>query len=287
MKKLKILSLFDGISATNQALKNLGIEYDYYASEIDKYAIQVTQKNFPNTVQLGDVKDIWTHRLNSYDAESYNEDDGEPIILHYGKNREDTWGGDFDLLSFGFPCQDLSIAKKDRKGLDGERSGLFYEALRILKEVKPKYFLAENVASMSKEMKDIISKELGVEPIVINSDRFVQQNRQRIYWTNIDVQNIPERPNWNGQFYQWRRTHFRKNQSGVCPTLTANMGTGGHNVPLKSENKNDKLTPNECARLQGFPDNYHDGISNTQAYKCYGNSFTVPVIQHILKYLEL
>ena len=280
MKKLKILSLFDGIGACQVALKNLGIEYDYFASEIDPYAIKVTQANFPKTVQLGDVKDIFTEK--AFEEYDEYEDEGERGILHYGQ-RDSMWGGDFDLLVGGSPCQDLSIAKKNRQGLSGIRSGLFFKYVTLLKELKPRYFLFENVASMSKESQNIISEELGVQPIMINSDIFVQQNRKRLYWTNIPVDSLPKRPDWQGDFYQWRRNHFRKNKSGVCPTLTANMGTGGHNVPLKSENKEDKLSVNECCRLQGFPDGFADSISRSQGYKALGNSFTVPVIEHILK----
>jgi DNA (cytosine-5)-methyltransferase 3A len=258
MKKLKILSIFDGIAGCRQALKELNIDCDYYASEIDKYAIQVANANHPDITQLGDVKSITK---------------GDEMFFYLNN---------FDLLIGGFPCQSFSIAG-NRKGLQDERGQLFFEALRILNEVKPKFFLFENVASMSKDNQDFISEKLGVKPIMINSDRFVQQNRKRLYWTNIKIDKLPERPNWKGDFYQWRRTYYRKNQSGVCPTLTANMGTGGHNVPLKSMNKNDKLSVNEVANLQGFPDNYVSMVSNTQAYKALGNSFTVPVIKHILK----
>jgi DNA-cytosine methyltransferase len=129
---MKILSLFDGISVAQQALKELGVEPTYYASEIDKYAIQITQKNFPNTIQVGSVTEL--------------------------KGDDFT---DIDLMIGGSPCQDLSIAKKNRKGLDGERSGLFWEYVRILKEIKPKYFVLENVNSMPKEAKQVITEALG------------------------------------------------------------------------------------------------------------------------------
>lgn len=141
--KLKVLSLFDGISGAQQALKNLGIEYEYYASEIDKYAIQITQKNFPNTTQLGDIKKI-----------SFYENFDKTILCTDKLEIE----ADFDILCGGSPCQDLSIAKKGRKGLEGERSGLFYEYVRILKEVKPKFFILENVASAPLEAKIIMAK---------------------------------------------------------------------------------------------------------------------------------
>ena len=279
----RILSLFDGVSACQVALKNLGIEYNYYASEIDPYAIKVTQGNFPNTIQLGNVKYIAFSEMEIFDKFLMLKKRKKILTLRTKKFECIRELELFDILCGGSPCQDLSIAKKDRKGLEGERSGLFYEYVRILNEVKPKYFLFENVASMSKEAQNMISEELRVQPIMINSDIFVQQNRKRLYWTNIPIDNLPERPDWQGDFYQWRRNHFRKNKSGVCPTLTANMGTGGHNVPLKSENKEDKLTVNECCRLQGFPDGFIDSISRTQGYKALGNSFTVPVIEHILK----
>lgn len=151
---MRVLSLFDGISGAQQALKNLGIIPEvYYASEIDKHAIAITMKNFPNTIQLGDVRNITKEMV-----------------------------GEIDLYIGGFPCTDLSIAKANRLGLAGERSGLFYEALRILREIKPKYFLIENVNSMPKADKEIISKELDVECIMINSSLLSAQQRKRLYW---------------------------------------------------------------------------------------------------------
>ena len=128
---MKVLSLFDGISCARVALERAGIKVDaYYASEIDKYAMQVSEKNYPDICRVGSVV-------------------GLNLIL------------EIDLLIGGSPCQDLSIAKKDRKGLDGERSGLFWDYVRILQEVKPKYFVLENVASMPKEAKEIITKALA------------------------------------------------------------------------------------------------------------------------------
>src|SRR5574343_732867 len=135
---MKLLSLFDGMSGTQQALKDLGIIPEvYYASEIDKYAIQITQKNFPDTIQLGNIRNIT--------KENY------PEIFYT----------EFDLIIGGSPCQDLSIAKSNRKGLDGERSGLFFEFVRILKEVKHKHFLLENVYSMPKDSAIEISRILN------------------------------------------------------------------------------------------------------------------------------
>lgn len=162
---MRVLSLFDGISCGQLALRRAGVKIDvYYASEIDKYAIQVTQKNFPNTIQLGDVTKI----------------DFTQFI------------GKIDLLIGGSPCQDLSIAKKDRKGLEGSRSGLFFKYVEALQTIKPKYFLLENVASMKKEDRDIITEIMGVEPIMINSALLSAQQRKRYYWTNIPNVTQPE-----------------------------------------------------------------------------------------------
>jgi DNA-cytosine methyltransferase len=252
---MKVLSLFDGMSCGQIALQRAGIDVsEYMACELDKYAIKVTQANYPNTIQMGDVTKV---------------------------------GGRFlkpDLLIGGSPCQGFSFAGK-QLNFNDPRSKLFFEFVRILRESKPKYFLLENVR-MKKEYQDVISEHLGVEPIEINSDRFVQQNRARLYWTNMRVSELPKRPDWKGNFYQWRRTYFRMNKNGVCPCFTANMGTGGHNVALKTKDLKDKLTPIECERLQTVPDNYTNHVSNTQRYKMLGNGWTVDVIAHIFRGLK-
>lgn len=167
---MKILSLFDGVSCARLAIEKNGIPIEaYYASEIDKYAIKVTQANRPNTIQLGSVSGIkvWQNEL----------DVSENRILFLP-----AFKAEIDLLIGGSPCQDLSIAKKDRKGLDGERSSLFWEYVRILNEVKPKYFILENVASMPQKDKDIISQTLGVQPVMINASLVSAQNRKRLFW---------------------------------------------------------------------------------------------------------
>ena len=161
---MNVLSLFDGISCARVAIDRLGVDYTYYASEIDKYAIEIAKKNYPDTIHLGDVKSI--------SADMFDK----PI----------------DLLIGGSPCQDLSIAKANRNGLDGERSGLFWEYVRIWKELKPKYFVIENVNSMSKEAKRVITETMGVEPIMINASLVSAQNRKRLFWTNIPGVTLPE-----------------------------------------------------------------------------------------------
>lgn len=309
---MKVLSLFDGISCARVALDRAGIKVDtYYASEIDKYAIQVSQKNYPGIVRIGDVTTV-----SKYVTLGITRD------VDYVLN-------DIDLLIGGSPCQDLSIAKKNRKGLDGERSGLFWEYVRILKEVKPKYFILENVASMPKEAKEIISEALGVQPIMINAALVSAQNRKRLFWTNIPgvvqptdreiyLQDILESGENAVQKNSWKYKEGKPRfYEGKCPTLSANMGTAGGHVPYAVPDKSycidanyhkganweqytkkkrrqlviddgdlRKLTPIECERLQGLPDNYTEGVSNTQRYKCLGNAFNVDVVAHILSFIK-
>ena len=159
---MNVLSLFDGMSCGRIALGRADIKVDnYYSSEIKDYAIEVANNNYPEDKKnrLGDITTIKGSDL--------------PTI---------------DLLIGGSPCQDFSGANKDRSGLDGIKSGLFYEWLRLKNEIKPKYFLLENVR-MKKEHQDIISKELGYEPIIINSRLYAPQLRHRLYWTNIPLVN--------------------------------------------------------------------------------------------------
>lgn len=156
-----VLSLFDGISCGQIALNRVGIEYDnYFASEIDREAIKVTMKNYPNTIQLGDVREIKAENL--------------PKI---------------DLLIGGSPCQGFSFAGKGLN-FDDPRSKLFFEYVRLKNETQPKYWLLENV-KMKAEYQNIISGYLGVEPIMINSNLVSAQNRVRYYWTNIPVKGLP------------------------------------------------------------------------------------------------
>ena len=168
---IKVLSLFDGMSCGQIALDQLGIEVDtYYASEIDKYAIEITQKNFPETIQVGDITKL--------DPKDF---------------------ADVDLIMGGSPCQGFSFAGK-QLAFDDPRSALFFEFIRMLKAIKPKYFLLENVR-MKKEFVDIISQQVsecypeitfGIQPVLINSSLLSAQSRQRFYWTNIPNIKQPE-----------------------------------------------------------------------------------------------
>ena len=152
---MNVLSLFDGMSCGMIALDRLGIKVDnYYAAEIDKYATQVSEANYPDIIRLGDVCGVKAKDL--------------PKI---------------DLILAGSPCQGFSFAGK-QLAFDDPRSMLFFEFVRLLKECKPKYFLLENVR-MKKEYLDVISDQVGVQPIFINSSLVSAQSRQRYYWTNI------------------------------------------------------------------------------------------------------
>ena len=294
-----VLSLFDGMSATQQALKELGVPVTrYYASEIDSYAMQITSKNFPDTIQLANVQGVEIKHL--------------ALVP--------------DLIVAGSPCQDVSFAGKG-KGLAGERSGLFFEAIRIIKEAKainPNVkVLIENV-KMKKEhmdtMSDALSEALGerVTPQLLNSRLVSAQNRQRLYWYNWETIEEPEdrglvlkdilEPNLEsyGDMEEIFDKEFKLSKDGLChignaklsgnqtikrvyhaegkaPTLTT-MG-GGHREPkiYTGDMKFRKLTPLECERLQTFPDGYTEGVSNTQRYKMLGNSFTVKMVKCILR----
>ena len=171
MKSINVLSLFDGMSCGQIALDQLGIPVkNYFAAEIDKYAIQVAQANYPDTAHLGDVQNIktsGTHLMDEFDC-----------------------GHKIDLLIGGSPCQGFSFAGK-QLNFDDPRSMLFFEYVRLLKALKPKYFLMENV-KMKKESMDIITEYLGVEPVEINSNLVSAQNRKRLYWTNIPMDGLPD-----------------------------------------------------------------------------------------------
>jgi len=159
---MNVLSLFDGMSCGREALERCGFWVDnYYASEIDKYAMQIAKKNYPDTIHIGDVMQVKVSNL--------------PAI---------------DILIGGSPCQGFSFAGK-QLNFEDPRSKLFFEFVRLLKECKPKYFFLENV-KMKKEHQDVISSYLGVEPIDLNSALVSAQNRKRLYWTNIQGYEAPK-----------------------------------------------------------------------------------------------
>ena len=357
---MKVLSLFDGISCGRVALERAGFNVEtYYASEIDKYATKVSEKNYPDIIRVGDITK-W-------------------------KDWDINWG-EIDLVMAGSPCQGFSMAGKG-KAFNDERSALFFEFVNILNHIKqfnPNVkFLLENV-KMKQQYMDVITGLLGENPLFINSNLVSAQNRQRLYWANWDfcepsdrgisladiLQDEDEIDNVHFN-YNFKERKFGSSGKDIteatkAPCLLASMGTGGGNVHYKKLNKkgtlkrdqgkascltgggnsggnhsdmdiivrgcaqrgrnivdgkrkdykgapteqrieyrNDdksnclttvqkdtlvstncvvrRLTPIECERLQTLPDNYTEGVSNTQRYKALGNGWTVDVIAHILR----
>ena len=291
---MNVLSLFDGISCGRVALERAGFEIDnYYAAEIEPNAIKIAQKNYPDTIQLGDVRNVTTKDLKH-----------------------------ITLLIGGSPCQDLSVYKFDRgdvKGLEGKKSSLFYQFERLYKELNPKYFLLENVP-MQEEWKNIISEILGVQPIMINSNLVCAADRKRLYWTNIPGIEQPDdtgiilndiifpaeeveakywynKPfTYNGddkkvqctlEFNGHRNMKEVYNLKGKCNTLLCDGDGGNRQKKVYQDGRCRKLTPLEYERLQTLPDNYTEGISDSARYTAVGNGWTVDVISHIFENMEI
>lgn len=300
---MNVLSLFDGISCGLQALKELGIPIDtYYASEIDKYAIEVAQKNHPEIIQLGDVCN-W-------------------------KNWDINWEG-IDMIIGGSPCVGFTLAGKRLK-FDDPRSALFFQYRDILNYVREKNprvkFLLENVV-MDHETKLVLDEEMGVEAIYINSNLFSPQNRARYYWTNLEVSELPQNNSmvirdilnkeddnnpktyvskvhlnaWL-KSYDWKPNEVNKKSKPLmasyykqpphCPYIQyREERSEAEELETKSSIYR-RLSPLECERLQTLPDNYtlvqyENGKENswTQRWKMLGNGWTVSVIKHIFKSL--
>jgi len=310
---VNILSLFDGISCGMIAAERAGLKVDkYYASEIDKYASQVSQANYPDIIRLGDVTG-W-------------------------RDWSIDWAG-IDLLIGGSPCQGFSFAGK-KLAFDDPRSKLFFvyvDILNHIRSVNPNVkFLLENV-KMKKEHLAVITEMLGVEPVFINSNLVSAQNRQRYYWANWEitqpedkgivladiVEHDPKEITVMSEAFTTRNKHIlRDDFSGKAKSLSAmeyvkngrqgdyiivqyprGKNAGGakaldgkvpsltssfweQNNHLSDGDKFRKLTPIECERLQTLPDDYTAGISNTQRYKAIGNGWTVDVIAHIFNCMK-
>jgi DNA (cytosine-5)-methyltransferase 3A len=264
---MNVLSLFDGMSCGQIALSELGVKYNkYYASEIDVHAIKVAKTNYPETIQLGDVT-----KLNSKEL---------PKI---------------DLLIGGSPCTGFSMAGK-RLNFEDPRSRLFFEYIRLLKELKPKYFLLENV-KMKKEWENTITEHMGVEPIEINSSLVSGQNRVRLYWTNIPIKKLEDKKITISDIIgeecigAARRARYINGTDGKTEQRTE-LRTDKKANAMTTVKKNSMiqlkdgtlryLTRNEAEELQNVPKDYTLCISETQAHKMLGNGWTVGIIKHIL-----
>ena len=288
---MRVLSLFDGIACGRLALERAGIPVErYVAYEIEPNAIKVSKANWNDVEHCGDV-----------------------TVADFSQYKG------FDAIIGGFPCQDLSINKRNRKGLEGNRSGLFWHLVRAIEEVNPKYFLVENNYKMPQKDQDIITKTLGVEPILIYSGKVSAQSRYRLYWTNIPNVQQPEDLHIylkdiveHGETKEKDLTNFTKFNNktytnydrparigtigkggqgervysieGKSVTLTANGGGRGAKGGLYLINGTvRKPTPIECERLQTLPDNYTACLSDNERRKVIGNGWTVDVIAHILR----
>ena len=291
---MNVLSLFDGISCGQIALERAGVKVDkYYASEIEEFAISITQKNYPDTVQIGDVFNIDYSKLDK-----------------------------IDLLIGGSPCTYWSNARAKGTGReltpDGIGGQLFMQYVKALKITKPKYFLYENNNSMSKDIKKFITKELGVEPILINSSLVSGQIRRRLYWTNIPNIQEPEdkgiklidvlekyvddkyylsekmkryaMSSGTKNFYVKPEINLEKarplttapnKRAGTTTYITDDFVNGGSTERMR------RLTPIEYERLQTLPDNYTyltgHKFEDSKRYKAIGNGWTIDVIAHIFK----
>ena len=270
---INVLSLFDGISCGQVALERVGIEIkNYYASEIEENAIKVTYNNYPNTHQIGDVTKL--------DFNNFKE---------------------VDLLIGGSPCQGFSFAGK-QLNFNDERSKLFFKFVEALEIIKPKYFLLENV-KMKKEFEDIITKYLGVKPILINSSDFSPGQRPRLYWTNIPIKewkdldiklvsiledNVEEKYFISEKKKAFIKRHnvklqFPRDKAFTIPAQFWKQGKQECRNLILDNGRWRRFTPLEVERIHTLPDNYTKGIPDTQRYACCGNGWTVDVIAHIFK----
>lgn len=298
---MNVLSLFDGISCGQIALERAGIKVNtYYASEIKKNAIKVTKLNYPNTIHIGDVTKV------SYKNGILHTENGDYNV------------GKIDLLIGGSPCQNFSVARtmmnKKIDGLDGDKSSLFYEYLRLLNEIKPQYFLLENV-KMKKKSENELNQFLGVKGIHINSKLVSYQNRERIYWTNIPDIIIPDDKNIDFQDYKdtdykyckefkvnktpsrermWNQGNGR-NDNGSCANitesnkiycLTRKQDRCPNSGLIEFEDFCRYLTRRELELAQTVPIGYTNCVSYNQAQDLLGDGWTVDVITHILSYIS-
>lgn len=294
---MNVLSLFDGISCGMVALNRAGVPVDrYVAYEINPKAIQISRQNYPEIEHCGDV-----------------------ITADFTQYRG------FDLLIGGSPCQDLSVYKTSSEegwlGLEGSKSNLFYHYVRALHECKPRWFLLENVASMEQRWIDVISGELGVQPIMINSSLVCAAERKRLYWTNIPgldqpadknillrdivlpAEEVPDKYWYTDRPYRYngasekvectilgrgfmRNTREVYNLNSKANTLLCDGDGGNRQKKVYQDGRCRKLMPIEYERLQNLPDNYTAGVADSHRYTAVGNAWTVDVIAHIFKNIK-
>lgn len=294
MKEITVLSLFDGISCGQIALERAGIKVNrYFASEIDSNAIKVTQKNYPSTIQIGDVTKV--HYKNG--------------VLHTENGNYET---SIDVVIGGSPCQGFSFAGK-QLNFDDPRSKLFFEYARILKEVNPKYFLLENV-TMKKEYEDVITENIGVKPILLNSTLTSAAVRRRLYWSNIPNITEPDDKHisfgdvrehgvsqmnmyYSDKAMNWIHNHEKRTgktlriikDTDKMQMLEATMYkkySSQRFFGIEDTHGLRYITPLECERCMNIFDSYTSCCSDTQRYKQLGNGWDVGMVTHIFGFMK-
>ena len=291
---MNILDLFSGIGGFHLGLLRAGIKPNFsFFSEIDKNAASVYQQHFTNSINLGDVRSI------------------EPVQGRINNQK-------ISLVTFGFPCQDLSIAGKGR-GFRGDRSSLFFEAIRLIEELQPEIFVFENVKGFFASnggqdfaiaLRTIANAGYDGQWQLVNSRWFLPHNRERIYFVGHSRKRCVRGVFPIEEAKRIHNTESERKKEEVIPCLTTrgsksrlSPDAGFVTSPRRFENKkqdgttqdwhevfidNDvrELTPLEGERLQGFPDNWTKGHSNAQRYKMLGNAVTVPVVQAIFEKIK-
>lgn len=271
---MNILSLFDGISCAQIALEksNIVIE-NYFSSEIDKYAIRVTQKNYPSTIQLGDINSYKSWKL--------------PKI---------------DLIIGGSPCQSFSTSG-NRLDFNDPRGKLFFKYIECLNHYRPDWFIFENISTLTKNTNDVISCSLNTNPVEIDSSLVSAQRRKRFYWTNIPnimrpkdrnihINSILQENEYAVRYSKKRGfggmldKSFPLQASDWRAGSTLNRNQDQVAIISSENNTYRRLTPIECELLQTIPINYTDNVSKSQRYKLIGNAFTVDIIVHLLNFLS-
>jgi hypothetical protein len=294
-----VLSLFDGISCGQLAFQRANIPIEkYFASEVKPIAIKVTKHHFPDTIHIGDVT-----KVRYKNGVLYSE---------FGQ-----WEVNIDMIIGGSPCQDFSPVKWmnwDSKGLEGDKSKLFYEYLRILLEVQPKYFFLENV-KMKDDAEESLNEFLGIKGIHINSNLVSFQHRPRIYWTNIPNVTAPEDRHISFQVYRssdhdyckkfkLKRTPYREKMwnggkgknhmrlgcynithSDKIQTLTCKQDRNPNSGLVEFEDFCRYLTREEIEKAQTLPSGYTDILSYPQMQNVCGDCWTVDIVAHCFKNL--
>ena len=261
---MNYIELFAGIGVGSHSIRKVfpGAKCKLF-SENNKKAVETYRRNFYGHHLIEDVRDV------------------KNIV------------GKVDLIIGGSPCQDLSIQKGKRQGLEGPKSKLFFEFARIIKETNPKHFILENVATMSQHDKNIITQTLGVEPVMLNSSWFGYQNRRRLYWCNfpitipteIDGLRMDGLSRWSSSGRGAGNPRDERTiEDGKANTLLRGIGCGGRST--RTLFKGEPLTAQLCETLAGLPQGWTSTVSEAERFKQIGNAFDAFTMIYILEQLR-